>query len=122
MTRNRFIDEIVEPRLSLIREVLAKKNTEYASHDDVFKAFVQSTSFSLHQTPQATAWEFMVKHLQSIQQMVSDYEKVGKLPDESVLDEKIGDAINYMILIEGMFKEALIPRKVEEARVKYTLI
>lgn len=122
MTRNRFIDEIVETRLSLIRDVLAKKNTEYASDDDVFKAFVLSTSFSLHKTPQATAWEFMVKHLQSIQQMVSDYERVGKLPNEAQLEEKIGDAINYLILLEGMFKEALIPKKLEEARVKYTLI
>lgn len=119
MTRQKFIDEIVERRLSLIRDVLAKKNSEYASDDDVFKAFVLSTSFSLHKTPQATAWEFMVKHLQSIHQIVSDYETSGKLPNEAQLEEKIGDAINYLILIEGMFKEVLLSSK--QVKVKYNI-
>lgn len=122
MTRHRFVEEIVNRRIELIKDVLSKKNAEYAGDDNVFRAFVLATAFSLHKTPQAIAWEFMVKHLQSIHQIISDYERVGKLPDEDQLEEKVGDAINYLILIEGMFREALEPKKLEEARVKYTLI
>jgi hypothetical protein len=48
--------------------------------------------------------------------------KTGKIPDEKVLEEKIGDAINYLILIEGMFKEDIIPVTVTEARMKYSYI
>ena len=39
-----------------------------------------------------------------------------------LLEEKIGDAINYLILIEGMFKEDMEPRKLEESRLKYNYV
>ncbi len=48
--------------------------------------------------------------------------KTGKIPDEKVLEEKIGDAINYLILIEGMFKEDMEPQKLEESRLKYNYV
>lgn len=122
MTRKQFVEEVLEKRIKSMRDVLDKKNSEYADSEDVFKAFALSTSLSFHKTSQAVAWEFMVKHLQSIQSIISDYEKNNTLPDEAKLEEKIGDAINYLILIEGMFKEAMEPAKLEQARIKYTLI
>jgi hypothetical protein len=77
---------------------------------------------SFHDTKQAVAWEFMVKHLQSIKMIIEARAKTGKIPDEKVLEEKIGDAINYLILIEGMFKEDMEPQKLEESRLKYNYV
>jgi hypothetical protein len=122
MTRKQFVQDVVQRRVQLIKDVLQTKNEEYAGQDDVFKAFTESLPLSFHDTKQAVAWEFMVKHLQSIKLIIEERAKTGKIPDEKLLEEKIGDAINYLILIEGMFKEEILPAKVEDARLKYSYI
>ena len=122
MTRKQFVEDVVQRRVQLIQNVLQRKNEEYAGKDDVFKAFTEALPLSFHDTKQAVAWEFMVKHLQSIKLIIEERAKTGKIPDEKLLEEKIGDAINYLILIEGMFKEEMLPTKVEEARIKYSYI
>ena len=122
MTRKQFVQDVVQRRVQLIKDVLETKNSEYADKDDVFKAFTESLPLSFHDTKQAVAWEFMVKHLQSIKMIIEARAKTGKIPDEKVLEEKIGDAINYLILIEGMFKEDMLPVTVTEARIKYSYI
>ena len=105
MTQKDFTEKIVNKRIESISSSLIKKNNEYASIGDVFEAFKAGARLSLHDTKEAVAWEFMVQHLQSIQQIVSNYENNKKLPDVLLLEEKFGDAINYLILLEGMFKE-----------------
>lgn len=122
MTRKQFVQDVVQRRVQLIKDVLETKNSEYADKDDVFKAFTEALPLSFHDTKQAVAWEFMVKHLQSIKMIIEARAKTGKIPDQKVLEEKIGDAINYLILIEGMFKEDIIPVTVAEARMKYSYI
>lgn len=122
MTRKQFVEEVVQRRIQLITDVLQSKNNEYANQEDVFKAFTEALPLSFHDTKQAVAWEFMVKHLQAIKVIIEEKAKKGKLPDEKLLEEKIGDAINYLILIEGMFKDDMIPGKIEEAKIKYTLL
>ena len=122
MTRKQFVQDVVQRRVQLIKDVLQSKNEEYAGQDDVFKAFTEALPLSFHDTKQAVAWEFMVKHLQSIKLIIEERAKKGKIPDEKLLEEKIGDAINYLILIEGMCKEEMLPAKVTEARMKYSYI
>ena len=122
MTRKQFVEDVVQRRVQLIKDVLQSKNEEYAGQEDVFKAFTESLPLSFHDTKQAVAWEFMVKHLQSIKMIIEARSKSGKIPDEKVLEEKIGDAINYLILIEGMFKEDMEPRKLDESRLKYNYV
>lgn len=122
MTRKQFVQDVVQRRVQLIQEVLEHKNSEYADKEDVFKAFTESLPLSFHDTKQAVAWEFMVKHLQSIKMIIEAKAKSGKLPDEKLLEEKIGDAVNYLILIEGMFKEDLQPQKLEESRIRYNYV
>ena len=126
MRQEKFIENIVNRRLESISSSLIRKNNEYASVGDVFEAFKAGTHFSLHTTKEAVAWEFMVKHLQSIQQIVSNYENNKKLPDILLLDEKFGDAINYLILLEGMLKENIETFYKEEDpridKIKYNYI
>jgi hypothetical protein len=84
MTRKQFVEEVVQRRVQLIKDVLETKNSEYADKDDVFKAFTESLPLSFHDTKQAVAWEFMVKHLQSIKMIIEARSKAGKIPDEKV--------------------------------------
>ena len=63
---------------------------------------------SMHNTPPAVAWELLVKHLYSIRRMVSEFEATGMPPTTALTDEKIGDAINYLVLIEALFKRVSI--------------
>lgn len=105
MTRKEFTTSVVEPRLELIKKVLVAKGTEYGADKSAFHNFTNATQLSFHSTPQGVAWEFMCKHLQSIKDMIDDRQELGKIPSKALVEEKIGDAINYLILLEGMFQE-----------------
>lgn len=121
MNRHDFTKSVVEPRLELIKEILIQKGTEYGADKSTFHNFEQASKLSFHTTPQGVAWEFMCKHLQSIKDIIEDYQKLDKLPTKELLEEKIGDAINYLILIEGMFKKEIFS-KGPQVRVKYTVV
>jgi hypothetical protein len=105
MTRAEFTTSVVERRIELIKKVLASKGTEYGADKSAFHNFEQGIGISFHDTPQAIAWEYMCKHLQSVKDLVENNEKLGVVPEMSLVEEKIGDAINYLILIEGMFQK-----------------
>lgn len=129
MTQEDFKKNIVDERIEKIKTSLIAKNKEYANTLDVFTAFDRGTKMSLHNTREAVAWEFMIKHLQSIQQIVENYELRKKLPDVLIVEEKFGDAINYLILLEGMLKENIEnayhkedPTKHSVDKIKYNYI
>jgi len=128
MTRKVFSEEVVQRRLDLIQKVLQAKGTEYGADKSAFHNFDESTGISLHDKNTSAAWEMCVKHLTSIKDIITDYEKHNILPTIPLLEEKIGDAINYFILIEGMFKEQIMskgggitPETQIHPKVKYTL-
>ena len=106
MTKDDF-NEVVARRQELIGQVLASKGKEYANSNDVFHNFKNATGLSFHNAAEKVAWEFMVKHLQSIKDIIAEVssETKAKVASSNIIEEKIGDAINYLILIEGMLKE-----------------
>ena len=107
MNREKFnlhVEEVMERT----KKILLKKGEEYAKTEDVFHNFNNATGISLHESNTAVAWEFLVKHLQSIKDIITTHEETClELPKQELIEEKFGDAINYLILIEGMFKEKL---------------
>lgn len=121
MTREDFYEQVVKRRMDLTKAVLDSKSCEYSTQQSAFQNFEFSTGISFHSTSPAVAWEFMVKHLTSIKDIIGDYEKSQSLPSVEKLEEKIGDAVNYLILIEGMLKEA-ISQQGDVVKVKYHLI
>jgi len=102
MKINKF-KELLEKRFNKTRKVYSKKMNEYANDLDVFLSFKKGVGFSFQDTPEGVAWEYACKHFESIKTIIS------KLPDEipsdELVDEKIGDAINYLIILEGLIKE-----------------
>lgn len=109
MTGRDEFNAVVEKRLDLVRKLLVSKGKEYSTDADVFHNFRAATGLSFHEAPEKVAWEFMVKHLQSIKDILDHVETGGfnGYPSEALVEEKIGDAVNYLILIEGMLKERI---------------
>lgn len=88
----KFFDDIVDQE----RNTLILKAFDYASHTDRFRNFNDGADFT-GMTPAQTLWGYLAKHLSSIREMVR-----GKSYDRDYLREKIGDARNYLVLLEAL--------------------
>jgi hypothetical protein len=95
--------KLLESRFSKTRETYSTKMNEYATDLDVFQSFRRGVGFSFHDTPEGVAWEYTCKHLECIKTIISKLP--GEVPTDELLEEKIGDAINYLIILEGLIKE-----------------
>ena len=101
MTREDF-SRRVEKRIDLVRQSLLTKHKEYAKDDNVFRNFDEAAGgLSLHGSSAEVLWSYMTKHLVSIKDIVADNKPV----DPAVVSEKIGDIINYLILLEAMLNQ-----------------
>ena len=104
MTKKDF-DKLLDRRLKLIREVLNTKAGEYASDRDRMHNFkVAAKLVSTPETPEQALWGMLRKHLVSVIDMI-DMTGQGECPSEAKRDEKIGAAINYLALLEGLLVE-----------------
>lgn len=96
-------EKVLAERLDKIRRVLAVKADEYATADRLhnFKRGAEEMRCS----PLRTCLSYMTKHWVSVLDLVDDAEagKVDRV--RRLLDEKIGDLVNYVILLEANFLE-----------------
>lgn len=104
-----------EQFLNKLLEVCKRKQVEYSDGKNGFHNFENATGFSMHKARESTAWEFCVKHLQSVRDIIEGveraegalfYDQQGKLTQE-VIDEKFGDIIVYMTLMHGMLTDRI---------------
>ena len=92
-------NEIVEQRIEAIRSVLGSKAKEYAIGDRLYN-FKRAAEI-LRCTPQKALAGMFMKHLVSVLDLIEGSVE----PTEYLVNEKIGDAINYLILLEAILKE-----------------
>ena len=96
-------DKVVSNRLDAIKSTLISKAKEYAKGDEDrlhnFNRGAQITG----QTREKVLQGFMLKHLVSVFDMIDDPSKAT----EYMINEKIGDAISYLVLLEASFKDRL---------------
>ncbi len=99
---NEAFNALVEERLEATRQMLVKKGSEYASNGDRLHNFDLASRLmpDLFKTDEDSMLAYGTKHFGSILDIMTTWRNSGNLPDESVLREKFGDWINYMILIE----------------------
>ena len=90
-------------RLDLTKRVLASKGEEYATDVDRLHNFKEGAKLLRSSVP-ACVFSYASKHLVSIADIVAATNQ-GTYPDRDVVDEKIGDAINYLILLEAALAE-----------------
>ena len=103
MTHIEFRKILIE-RITKMQDTLDSKGKEYASDEDRLHNFKSSEQFSDREAA-ANCWGFLVKHLTSLRDIVNRYEDFGVMPTPGTIDEKIGDAINYLVLLEAIFRE-----------------
>jgi hypothetical protein len=104
MTAEQF-EDIVFQRLAKTQITLIKKGKEYRRNNDPLHNFRVAAKVN-NTTEEKALWGFAVKHYVSFLDILNDIEK-GLLPAEEVVDEKIGDLINYLILCEASIKEKI---------------
>jgi hypothetical protein len=93
--------EVVNNRLDQTMKVLLRKETEYATTTDRFHNF-KVAARKLNCTPERALLGMMIKHVVSIEDIVDSLETDNPKLDVDLIYEKIGDNINYLILLEGM--------------------
>lgn len=104
MTELEF-DELVVKRTQQIEKTLVTKGKEYRRNNDPLHNFNVAAQVN-NTTREKALWGFAVKHYVSFLDILNDIEK-GILPKEEVIDEKIGDLINYLILAEASIKDKI---------------
>lgn len=98
-------NKIVDERCEKIKSILSTKATEYAVGTDRLHNFNRGSRMS-GISREKVLYGFMLKHevalLDTLDKMDNDI-----LPSETGINERIGDIINYYILLEASIKEKI---------------
>ena len=101
---------MLEKRIEATKKVLASKNKEYASDIDKLHNFKRAGAME-NCTSEKALVGMWAKHIISLLDMVDKIEAAQKIQSldltitKEMLEEKIGDAVNYLILLEALIKE-----------------
>lgn len=92
-------EKIINLRLTLCRDTLTRKAAEYATEDRLhnFKVAAQMQDV----TPVQALAGMMAKHTVSIYDMCTS----GDVYPPEMWAEKIGDSINYLLLLDALVRE-----------------
>lgn len=97
-----LFDKLVNDRLEKCKATLSSKAKEYAPGEDRFHNFYRAASI-LNISPAKALVGFMTKHLVSVLDLLDD---PVRLQTEN-WEEKIGDLISYLLLLDAMVREPL---------------
>ena len=89
----------VEDMISHCRDTLSSKHREYATNDDFHNFKVAAKLQDV--TPEQALIGMMDKHVVSIHDLVNDAAE-GRTVSENLWKEKIGDNINYLLILWAM--------------------
>jgi len=111
----RDFNSILNNRILKTKTILQSKGAEYSSSIDRLHNFkVAAQMSSTGESPEQALWGMLRKHLVSVLGMVNAAGSVEISPH--VIDEKIGDSINYLILLESLLRERLLITLQEERK------
>lgn len=102
MTNEQF-HALLHSRLEKSESTLGTKAVEYARGDRLSN--FKRAAAALRCSPEQACINFWMKHVVSILDMVNDIEEGKPSASLEMWDEKIGDSINYMILLEALVKD-----------------
>ena len=98
----RQFEIVLQERIKKIQETLVEKAKQYQRNDDRYHNFRKAAA-STGKPPEQCLWGFCLKHIVALDDYINDLPD-KRMPQEQ-WDEKIGDIINYLILLEAMTKE-----------------
>ena len=103
-------EEIFESRVNLCRTVLIQKAKEYANQDDRLHNFNLAAQLN-RRTPAQALWGMLTKHIISLSDMIQS----GDDYSQEMWDEKIGDTLNYLFLLDAVTKDGSEPVEENDA-------
>lgn len=115
MTDERM-DEVIERRLVLTKHILLGKAKEYVRNNDRLHNFNRAAAISGESRERALKGMWM-KHIVSVFDIIDDLDK-GIVPKKELVDEKIGDLINYAILLEASINDRINVKEEEISEEK----
>ena len=89
---------MLKQRIENIYTVLGSKEKEYAKDGNRFHNFDLASRIEGNE-PEQALWGMLLKHIVSVKDLVNNPNNANKY----LINEKIGDFINYLILLEGIF-------------------
>jgi hypothetical protein len=104
VTTQAQLEKIVARRFDEIRKVLLSKSKEYTSEGDRLANFRRAASM-LEVSPEQALVGMWAKHVISITDLATWAADNDSRLTPEIVDEKIVDTINYMILLEALFQE-----------------
>ena len=96
-------DEIVAARMAWCSKTLCAKGDEYARDGDRLWNF-KAAGRKRNQHPAQALAGMEVKHDVSVDDIIDGLAR-GIVPPKELVAEKIGDSINYLLLLEGLIEE-----------------
>ncbi len=92
-------ETVLNNRIAAIKDILDEKAKQYQRGDNRYSNFDKIALFE-NQTPEQALWGIAMKHIAALSDYVNDLPE-NNMPIEQ-WQEKIGDIINYLILLEGL--------------------
>ena len=109
MNSMRF-NKLLEDEILRILETLDSKSEEYSTVDNKLHNFDKAGKMS-NQSRERALLGMQLKHTVSIDDIVDNLDK-NILPTLNQLEEKIGDAINYYILLKACIVDRIEKREI----------
>lgn len=109
-------DLLLEERIAKMRAVLKGKAAEYASPKDRLYNFKRASEYRIGSSAASALLGMLVKHWVSIETIVVDDQHA--MLDLPTVNEKIGDAVNYLVLLEAVLIERIKGREKRHAEGK----
>lgn len=107
----KFFDKELSLTLGSIQKTLGQKGKEYSTNVDKFHNFNEGAKI-LGCIPEKCLDAYMTKHIVSYRDMLNRLQD-GEIPSNELIDEKLGDIINYFILQKIQLKQrnnVVLPR------------
>ena len=95
-------NKIIEERIKKCCDILIKKANEYATEDRLHNFKIAAKLQNC--TPITALAGMMCKHTVSVYDLIRDNEKGKNIP-EALWEEKIGDSINYLLLLTALLHD-----------------
>lgn len=106
-----LFNKILDARIDRLRALFERKRAEYASDVDVLINFRRGAEL-MRCTPERVLGGYVCKHILSVYDIIDKIERGGRV-EEDVIDEKVGDVIVYMVLLEGLYVDRQTQTTVE---------
>jgi len=100
----KYFNKLVNNRLKHCKNVLTHKADVYASQADRFSNF-KTAARMLECTPEKALEGFMTKHYVALHDFIDTLDTDYPMLHLDEWHEKIGDIINYLLLLEGLVTE-----------------